>query len=55
MKKGRLQLRVDEKVLERIHKIAAQKGVTVSSLVDAYFRRLIEEHKSQKSIDAEQI
>lgn len=49
MKEGRLHLRLNKDLLKVVKVIAAKRGVTVTLLVDQYFRHLVEEDMRQKS------
>jgi predicted DNA binding CopG/RHH family protein len=49
MKEGRLHLRLNEDLLEAVKMIADKRGVTITFLVDQYFRRLVGEDLRQKS------
>lgn len=49
MKEGRLHLRHDQVLLEKVKKIAKERGVTVSFLVDQYFRTLVAERERLKT------
>ena len=42
----RLALRIDGKLKKEIQKHAKARGVTLSALVEAYFRRLLQEQNS---------
>lgn len=58
MKQGRLQMRVDEKLLERVKKLARRRGMTLTHLTEALFRRELEADeldKKQALVEAEQI
>jgi len=49
MKEGRLHLRLNEDLLKAVKMIADKRGVTITFLVDQYFRRLVGEDLRQKS------
>lgn len=49
MKEGRLHLRLDDALLESVRKIAKDKGVTLTFLVDQYFRVLVDQETRPKS------
>ncbi len=49
MKEGRLHLRLNEDLLKAAKVIADKRGVTVTFLVDQYFRCLVDEDLRQKS------
>lgn len=48
-KEGRLHLRHDQELLERVKQIAKGRGVTVTFLVDQYFRQLVEQTERPKT------
>ena len=49
MKEGRLHLRLSKELLSIVKVIADRRGVTVTFLVDQYFRRLVDEEARPKS------
>lgn len=49
MKTGRLCLRIDDALLEEVKRIAEQRGVTVTFLVEQYFRQLVYDTSAAKS------
>ena len=50
-KAGRLQLRLDHELLEEVKKIAQSRGLSLSYLVEQYFRELEREHRVQVEDD----
>ena len=44
MKAGRLSVRIDALLLQQVRQFAEQQGVSVSFLVDQFFRQLVEQH-----------
>lgn len=48
-KEGRLSLRHEEELLEQVRGIARERGVTVTFLVDQFFRELVSENKRPKT------
>ncbi len=56
-KDGRLHLRIDTTISDKVKKIARKKGTTVTAMIELYFRAVIqdEEQKKMPIIDAEQI
>lgn len=44
-KAGRLQLRLDEELLETVKTIAQSRGLSLSYLVEQYLRELAREHQ----------
>jgi len=53
VKEARLHLRLDEDVVKGIRAYAARRKVTLTSLVEHYFKTLLEED-GRKVFDAEQ-
>jgi len=49
MKEARLHLRLDKDLLAAVKVIAAKRGVTVTLLVDQYFRHIVDEEARPKS------
>ncbi len=49
MKEGRLHLRLDTSLLVAVKKIADERGVTITFLVDQFFRDLVHQHMRPKS------
>ena len=52
-KEGRLSLRIEAALLERIRAYADRKHITLTTLVEAHFAALLEEE--ERVVDAEQI
>lgn len=48
-KDGRLHLRHEQVLLDKVKAIAKSRGVTVTLLVDQYFRRLVAEEELPKT------
>lgn len=42
-------MRVDAELLKRVQELAKNNGVTVTHLVDQYFRSLVDEHDRPKT------
>lgn len=56
MKDGRLSLRLNSELVDRIKRYASKHGITVTDLVARYFKQLLEEEKKEDlKYDAEQI
>ncbi len=53
-KNGRLNLRLDEDLLQEVRAYAASRRMTVTTLVEHFFVSITEEEK-QKTVEAEQI
>jgi predicted DNA binding CopG/RHH family protein len=49
MKEGRLHLRLDTELLMAVKKIADERGVTITFLVDQFFRDLVHQYMRPKS------
>lgn len=49
MKDGRLHLRLNRDLLREVRAIAKARGVTVTFLVDQFFRNLVSQHTRPKS------
>lgn len=49
MKDARLHVRADGELLEKVRRIADRQGVTVSFLVNQFFRRLVDEEERPKA------
>lgn len=49
MKEGRLHLRLDEGLISKVKSIAKERGVTLTFLVDQYFRTLVDEETRPKA------
>lgn len=47
----KLTLRIDEEVIERAKEYAAERGISVSKLVEQYFEALVEEGNEKRSDD----
>ncbi len=52
-KDGRLHLRHDQALLDRVKAVARKRGVTVTHLVDQFFRELVNEEETQPKTDEE--
>lgn len=50
---GRLHMRIDARLLERIKTFADRKHITLTTLVEQHFVQLLEE--DERVVDAEQI
>ncbi len=48
-KDGRLHLRHEQVLLDRVKDIAKRRGVTVTFLVDQFFRNLVDEEERPKA------
>jgi hypothetical protein len=48
-KDGRLHLRHEQALLDRVKEIAGRRGVTVTFLVDQFFRGLVDEEERPKT------
>ena len=48
-KDGRLHLRHDQALLDQVKSIAKRRGVTVTFLVDQFFRNLVTEEERPKT------
>lgn len=56
MKTGRIHMRMDERLLERVKKLARKQGLTLTQFVEAAFRSALEqEEKKKEAYEAEQI
>lgn len=58
MKNGRIHIRLEEELGERIRQYAKKHGITLTLLVDRHFRKLLEEERAREEElkhDAEQI
>lgn len=53
MKDGRIHIRVEKKIADRMKKYAEEHHTTVSAIVEQYFVRLL--HEDLMSKDAEQL
>ena len=56
-KEGRLHMRIDPDLLEQVKGVAKGRGVTVTHLIDQYFRTLVDqEHrpKTEEELGVEQ-
>lgn len=48
--KARLQLNIDQDILDRIKTYAASRNITISELVESYFRKIVQPPFSRKNI-----
>lgn len=49
MKNGRLHLRHDQELLDKVRSIADRRGVTVTFLVDQLLRQLVREEEAPRT------
>jgi predicted DNA binding CopG/RHH family protein len=57
-KEGRIHVRLDDELLTQVKEIAKRQGVTLTHLIDQYFRALVyQEHhpKSEEELGVDQV
>lgn len=50
-KDGRLHLRHEQLLLDKVKALASRQGITLTFLVDQYFRRLVAEEEARPKTD----